>query len=588
MGIFSKSSGRSSQMNTLLAQAALLQQGAGSPIPEGIVGSMAAQGMNTNQAFGPGQPISPFFGYGAQPRQWDFRTGYNIITQPRDEEGRMSFAALAEMYRAYDVAQLCVETRVNDFRALDWQIVAKKGVKRNVVDQIDKAEALVAKPDGINSYMDWIAVLLRDMFVFDAPAIYRMRNRDNSCRGLKVISGATIAPLIDYYGDLPEPDAPAYVQFIQGLPWDWLSTEDIVYRPMWKYAESSYGWPPLERMLLNSNLDVRFQWYWMQTFSANSVPAGFVTAPPDLSSAEQLKEWQVFWDTMMLGDQSQKQQIRFMPNGSEFVQTKPTEYSSAMSSFLMKKTCAVYGVTPTRLGFSEDVNRATSETQADIDKNNLRPVANWVEEIFNRYLMDDCGLKDVQLQIDDGGEEEDKLTIAQAHDIYIRNGVMGIDEVRSDELGLPIDIENPTPRLVETRTGLMPLKALNEAAAAIDEGTQGGGAFTPTVIEGADGDSTEQPTDSALVVRESPNKVVGTDKPIGDKDNAQTKEAVVKAFDLWRSSSVDRMKRGRPLRKFSDIPDDVAEPVWSQLQKAKDASEVSDIFAKARPGIARL
>ena len=69
-----------------------------------------------------------------------------------------------------------------------------------------------------------------------------------------------------------------------------------------------------------ANTDMRFQMYFLDFFTSGSLPAGFMEAPPDLSNAAQVQEWQETWDALMIGDQEKLRQIRWVPSG-----TKPAE-----------------------------------------------------------------------------------------------------------------------------------------------------------------------------------------------------------------------------------------------------------------------
>ena len=49
--------------------------------------SMAAQGMGAQQPFSPGRPVNPYYGYGAQPRAFDFQSGYNLTSPSAPARG---------------------------------------------------------------------------------------------------------------------------------------------------------------------------------------------------------------------------------------------------------------------------------------------------------------------------------------------------------------------------------------------------------------------------------------------------------------------------------------------------------------------
>ncbi len=62
----------------------------------------------------------------------------------------------------------------------------------------------------------------------DAACFYRRRNRAGDFTGLTRLDGATIFPLVDACGKPAEGDGPAYMQMVNGLPWNWLTRDDLV------------------------------------------------------------------------------------------------------------------------------------------------------------------------------------------------------------------------------------------------------------------------------------------------------------------------------------------------------------------------
>lgn len=439
--------------------------------------ALAEQGLSWGPPFPPGRPLDPFWGYRRAPRTWDYAVGENVQIVPRWD--RVSFATLKAIYDAYDVAQICVRHLINDVRSLEYKFVAAPGVDQKAAElDIAKAEAFMALPDRRQPLRLWLAEWLQDVLRYDAGCLYVRRNEAGEPVALEVVDGTTMIPLIDFYGriaadehdatDQPEGGetgavVPAFMQIIEGLPWDWLALDDIIYLPWNPLPNSQYGLSPLEAVLLSANTDLRFQWHFLQYFTEGTLPAGLMEAPPDQSDPDSLREWQETWDAIMLGDQSKLRQIRWVPSGSKFNATKNSDFDDKFPLYLMRRVAAAYGVTPNDLGFTENVNRATGDTQVDVQfRVGVIPLLRYAEDIINLFLREHLKLK-AQIHFDDGREIEDRVATAQAHQIYVQAGVESPDEVRS-ELGLPIDPANPTPRFLAGRTGVVLLSTLEEQA----------------------------------------------------------------------------------------------------------------------------
>ena len=220
--------------------------------------------MTMVEPFAPGQPLTPYYGYGRRPRQFNYQVATNVTTETRQD--RIPFQTLEQLWSSYDIARTCTNYSINDMRSMRVRYEAMDDYEENPTKEIAEAKRRLRRPDGRYRLADWIAINQRNLWVLDAAPIYRMRDRAGRVKALHNISGRTIAPMLDYYGGWPEDPAPAFQQFIEGVPWDWLTQRDIIYWPFWPQSDSPYGTPPLENILVNANTDIRLQLYFLQFF----------------------------------------------------------------------------------------------------------------------------------------------------------------------------------------------------------------------------------------------------------------------------------------------------------------------------------
>lgn len=449
------------------ARADLVRKVFGNAEPADIQAGEAAAGMTPTSPFSPGGPIGPYDGYSRTPRSQDFVTGYNIATRPRTHE-RVAFGTLRGLIESYDIASIAIWHRIDSIRSLEWSLVAADGRQGDVSDAAALGMAALVKPDRQTPFAAWLGEFLFDVLAFDAGALYRMRNKAGQVVGLRTIDGTGLAPLLDYWGNSPQPPAPAYVQYANGLPWDWLTRDDLIYQPFRKISNSPYGRAPLESILLNANTDLRFQTYFLQRYTEGNLPAAFASAP-DTWTPQQIESFQEYWDGFILGDQSFKHQIRWMPPGSKIEWSNEKDFSDQFSLFMMRKTTAAYHVVPTDLGFTESVNKSSGETQTDVQHRiGDVPLAKHVSEILTRFLQDDLRLP-LKHQFDFGEEQDDRLQLAQADDLYVKMGAISSSEVREMRYGKSEPDGRPVPRFIfSTRGGAVPLSALYAVAGPID------------------------------------------------------------------------------------------------------------------------
>jgi 8-oxo-dGTP pyrophosphatase MutT (NUDIX family) len=203
-------------------------------------------------------------------------TGYNLVTRARSTAGKMSFGTLDRIIGAYDTARICIEHIEDDIRSLEWRVTPMDGIASDVTDAVSAATRLMKKPDGTTPFDSWVIQWLEDILRYDAGALHKIRTRSGALAGLEVVSGTEIAPLLNYGGRRPVPPAPAFVQFLNGVPGVWMSDtnpfwqpgdlHELIYQPYRPQPQGPYGLPPMEYLLLNANTDLRFQWYFLQFF----------------------------------------------------------------------------------------------------------------------------------------------------------------------------------------------------------------------------------------------------------------------------------------------------------------------------------
>ncbi|BCT75552.1 hypothetical protein SCMU_13940 [Sinomonas cyclohexanicum] len=445
----------------------------GLTLPEPISDAYAQQGMDSSLALGPGQPLTPVRGYSGQPRAMDYPAAVNIGYRNRQAWGRTSYEVLRELLRSYDIATICKNHKIDELRSMEPLFTAQEGFNGDADAAIRAARRALEFPDRENPWDQWLAMWMENILTFDAGPLYRRRNYNGDVIGLEVVDGATVYPLVDGRGRRPGPPAVAYQQIIKGEVSQQFTSEDLLFTTFRKQQDSPYGMAPLESIVVNMSTDLKHQWHLLQMFTEGSIPGGFMEAPPDTSSPDQVAEWQDYWDSMFMGDQSILHKLVIVPNSAKFTATAPDKFDPLFPEWLAKKTAMSFGVVPQDLGFTADVNRANGETQTDIQfRVNTLPWVRFVERHMSRYLQHDLGLP-VEFKLNTGRDTEDRLAEAQAWKIYVDTGIASVDEAREELLGLPVDNERPIPRFyATTRQGLIPFNELLAIAGKSDAETK--------------------------------------------------------------------------------------------------------------------
>src|SRR5439155_22037164 len=142
--------------------------------------------------------------------------------------------------------------------------------------------------------------------------------------------------------------------------------------------------------------------------------------------------------------------------------------------FLMRKTAAAYHVVPADLGFTENVNRSSGESQADVQHRvGDLPLIKHIDGVLTSFLQDDLGLP-LRFAFDLGEEQADRADQANADKVYVEMGAISPSDVREMRYGLPEPDGVPVPRFVFTaRGGPIPLASLYAVAGKVAPATAG-------------------------------------------------------------------------------------------------------------------
>lgn len=210
--------------------------------------------------FGPGKPLKPTAPPETAGRAYDYPSAINLSSRPRQYEG-LSFEQLRQLADSYDLLRLAIETRKDQMAKLSWSILPRKahgGVARpKATPRCKEIEDFFRRPDRIHDWTTWLRMLLEDVFVIDAPALYVRRRNDGGLWGFEIIDGATISVRLSPDGRQPAPPEPAYQQILKGMPAVDYTADELIYRPRNPRPHKAYGMSPVEQIVMTVNIAIR-------------------------------------------------------------------------------------------------------------------------------------------------------------------------------------------------------------------------------------------------------------------------------------------------------------------------------------------
>ena len=453
----------------------------------------------TAGAFGPFSPILPVpvdqppspDATRAEPRLYQYDIGWNLPVGTPGSEGLKlaSFSTIQTLADLYSVARACIELRKAEIRGLAWDITptkdASKKMRGDTAAMEDfgerRAEAVEFFKHPDPDYDDWgsfISVLLEEVFVFDALSIL-MRPKWGSANGspkgngkgkglfgsdldsLSLINGPTIRPLVGLHGERPRPPAPAYQQYLYGVPRTDLTTmwterdlleaglsdaqrkefrgDQLIYRPFTPRRWTPYGFTMIEQALVPVMAGLQKQGYQLDFFREGTIPGMFVSpGAANQMTPNQIRELQSALNAVA-GDVAQKHKIIVLPPDSKVMPQKPAELADQFDEIVMNQVCMAFSVQPMELGIMPKVsstvspgasNQMAKATQGIHERKATKPTLEFLASIFNMILQDVCGQEDMQFTFEGLEEDEDEETLTTLLVSQIGAGLASIDEGR--------------------------------------------------------------------------------------------------------------------------------------------------------------
>lgn len=337
---------------------------------------------------GPGQPMQPIATADAdvRGRQFDYPTFSNTISRPRGEgQNRIDFATLRALADpaegGLDVLRAAVRKRKNQISMQEWKVKGRDGSDGG--PRARAIEEAMRCPDGVNTYPQWIKMLVEDLLVVDAATVYL----SPSTKGYlvpEVMDGALIKPLLRVDGRMPLPPEPAYQQVLKGMTAVNYTADELIYLPDERKSHKIYGQSQVEQVMLTVQIALRRQVSQLERYTAGSVPDA-VANTPDTWTSKDIADFQAYWDTLMSGDSEQLRRLRFIPSGVGVTELKANALKDEFDEWLARIVCYVFDLSPQAL--TKQMNRATAETaKASAQEEGIEPLKQWTKTLLDKVI----------------------------------------------------------------------------------------------------------------------------------------------------------------------------------------------------------
>ena len=390
----------------------------------------AITGVGPMNFFGPQQPLQPQAQDRVEGRAFDYPVGYNLRIQPREGEP-IGFSTLRGFADGYDLLRLVIETRKDQIEAFDFEIVPrnKEDGAKAMQGDIRRVTEFLESPDKEHDWPQWLRMQIEDLLVIDAVAVYPRMTRGGELYGLELVDAATLKRVIDDTGRTPLPPDVAYQQILKGIPAADYSRDQLVYTMRNPRTNRIYGYSPVEQIIMTVNIALRRQMSQLAFYTEGNVPEALAQVPATWT-AKMIADFQIWWDSIMEGNQAAKRKMRFIPSLDNIVFPKAAVLKDEYDEWLARIVCFAFSISPSAL--IKQVNRASGEQMADTAKEEgLMPLLRFIESHMTQMIRKYLKVPGLRFQFKIVNRVDPKAQ-AEIHGTYIDKRVLTPDEVRED------------------------------------------------------------------------------------------------------------------------------------------------------------
>jgi Phage portal protein len=316
----------------------------------------------------------------------------------------------------------------------------------------------------MHTFGDWLRLLLEELFVIDAPALYMSRDRGGRLTALLPIDGATIKPVIDDWGRTLQPFEEngatvypvAYQQILKGYAAVDYSVRDLIYRPRNIRVNRAYGFSPVEQVITTVNVALRRQMFLLDYFTQGNIPDSLIGVPESWTP-DQIASYQKYWDAYFGGELGRRRRAKFVPGGvaKTFIQTKEPDLKGPFDEWLARIVCFAFSISPQAL--TQQMNRATAETQKDLaEEEGLAPVLAWVKDLIDSVIAQEFNAPDLEFAFSAEASVDPQQQEAILSS-YTSKGILTINEARAALGRNPLAEPAANKPMALTGAGYVPL-----------------------------------------------------------------------------------------------------------------------------------
>lgn len=387
------------------------------------------------------------------------KSGMSIIPTYQDQakhgqekqhsyEYRLSNQILRKMYERNVVVRAAIDTIINEVVSAKYAIkpvdvdTKLEGEKlKDQKDRIKKIEDFLRHPnENRESFRIFLEKVLFDLLLYDAGVIEKVKSSSGKLQEIYAVAGDTVRIKIDKFGKLL-----GYYQVIENSKEEpkFFDKNQLIYMIMNPRSHTPYGFPVLNTLETMVTAFLYGESYNVKYFENNATPRGILELG-NINEA-QLDRFREYWRQENL---QQPHRVMVVSNpqaaeGKQGVKWIPLAMSSKdmelmqYMNWLMKMILMAFGVTPSEVGFADEIKGAPMtgqvlQSQAFKNKTIFPMMDRIASFLTEEIIVSEFKSPDLEFTFEEEKSIQEEMQSAQRDMILIQSGIKTVEEIRKE------------------------------------------------------------------------------------------------------------------------------------------------------------
>ena len=321
---------------------------------------------------------------------WDLGQGNSGNAGYYGRFGRLSFPELEDIYFKSATVRAIIDSITRTVSSLEFKIVEKDSEGASVLDDqtkrdIDDCTEFFLNPNiNYESFTTMRSKLVRDALIYDGCVMEKVKNSRGELQEIFARDPSGFEIKINQYGRII-----GYIQRVQNKVATFSDT-DIIYMQLYPRTSSQYGSPPIEALLNEISAQMFSSQLIAQSFDSSQIPFGMLNLGKiGVDAYNRAKE---YFKEMATGSKNRFElPIIHDTDKVEFIDMSRDNQELQLATLIDKINEMIYscfGITPTDMGRSKDINKANAQTQESISNSKLiLPITKIMSEYISSEII---------------------------------------------------------------------------------------------------------------------------------------------------------------------------------------------------------